>query len=85
MNGSPPPAEPQIGLAKAIRLLRRQAQLSQATLAEKADLHASYLARIESGSEDPTWGDMRRVAEALGVSMEELTEIAEQQQSDQEV
>lgn len=85
MIGSQPPADPQKGLAKAIRLLRRKAQISQETLAEKAGLHASYLARVESGFEDPTWGDMRRVAQALGVSMEALSELAEEQQSDQEV
>ena len=85
MTDSQPPADPQKGLAKAIRLLRRKAQLSQEALAEKAGLHAYYLARVESGFEDPTWGDVRRVAEALGVSMEALSELAEEQQSDQEV
>jgi len=35
------------------------------------------LGRIESGDRDPSWGDMRRVAQALGVSMEVLAEIAE--------
>jgi transcriptional regulator with XRE-family HTH domain len=85
MIDSPSPAEPQKGLAKAVRLLRRKAQISQPALAEKAGLHPSYLARVESGFEDPTWGDVRRVAEALGVSMEALSELAEDQQSDQEV
>jgi len=35
------------------------------------------LSRIESGDDDPRWGDMRRVARGLGVSMEELSEVAE--------
>jgi transcriptional regulator with XRE-family HTH domain len=85
MNGSPPPAEPQKGLAKAVRLLRREAQISQETLAEKAGIHASHLARIESGFEDPTWGDIRKLAQVLGTSMEALAELAEQQELDREV
>ena len=83
--GNPPPADPQKGLAKAIRMLRRKAELSQEDLATRAELHPSYLARIESGFEDPTWGDMRRVAQALGVSMEDLSELAERAELDREV
>lgn len=85
MIGNPPPPEPQKGLAKAIRILRRRAQLSQEELAEKASLHASYLARVESGLEDPTWGEVRGIAEALETSLEALSELAEEQELDREV
>jgi len=80
-----PPSEGHRGLAKAVHELRKRAQLSQAALAEQADLPASTLARIESGLHDPTWGDMRRVAQALGVSMEALSELAEEEELDREV
>jgi len=70
------PYEPQKGLAKAVRVLREQAKLSQRSLAERAGISASWLSRIESGDYDPTWNSMRKVAEGLGVSMETLAEIA---------
>ncbi|HXQ88751.1 MAG TPA: helix-turn-helix transcriptional regulator [Solirubrobacterales bacterium] len=70
--------EPQSGLGKAVRSLREEAGVDQATLAERAELPLSLIAEIESGRSDPTWGDMRRVAEALGVSLERLSELAEE-------
>jgi transcriptional regulator with XRE-family HTH domain len=57
-------------------VLREQAKLSQKQLAERADMSASWLCRIESGDYDPTWGSMRKVAQGLGVSMETLAELA---------
>ncbi len=83
-SGSPPP-EGQRGLAKAVNELRKKAALSQSDLAARADLPPFTVARIESGTCDPTWGDIRRVAEALGVSLEALSELAEQHESDREV
>lgn len=70
--------EPQSGLGKAVRSLRERAGVDQATLAERADLPGSLIAEIESGLSDPTWGDMRKVAEALGVTLEALSELAEE-------
>lgn len=52
--------------------------MSPAELAGRAELPASELTRIESGEHDPSWGDMRRVARGLGVSMESLADVAEQ-------
>lgn len=77
MPDAPPPSEPQRGLGRAVRLLREEAQLSPRSLAERAGISASLLSRIERGDSDPTWGDMRRVARALDVSMERLSEVAE--------
>jgi transcriptional regulator with XRE-family HTH domain len=75
---SQPPPEPQWGLGKAVRRLREEAKLSQQMLAERAELSVSWLSRVESGDHDPTWGDMRRVAAGLGVSLERLSEVAEE-------
>jgi len=69
----------------AVHELRRKAGLSQDALAERADLPPPIIARIESGTGDPRWGDMRRIARALGVSMEALSELAEQYELDREV
>jgi len=46
-------------------------------LADRAGLPAAQLAKIEGGEDDPLWGDMRRVAVGLDVSMEQLAELAE--------
>jgi transcriptional regulator with XRE-family HTH domain len=72
------PQEPQSGLGRAVQALREKAGIDQATLAEQADLPTSLIADLESGLSDPTWGDMRKVAEALGVSLEALSELAEE-------
>jgi transcriptional regulator with XRE-family HTH domain len=58
--------------------VREEAGLDQATLAERAELPTSLIAEIESGRSDPTWGDMRKVAAALGVTLEALSELAEE-------
>lgn len=71
------PQEPQSGLGRAVRTLREKAVIDQAALAERAEVPESLIAEIESGRSDPTWGDMRKVAEALGVSLEALSELAE--------
>jgi transcriptional regulator with XRE-family HTH domain len=84
VSDSPSP-EGQRGLAKAVHELRRKAELSQADLAEQTGLPPIIIAGIESGTSDPRWGDMRRVAQALGVSMETLSELAEAHELDREV
>jgi transcriptional regulator with XRE-family HTH domain len=71
-------SEPQRGLGKAVRSLREKAGIDQAALAERAELPASLIAEIESGQSDPLWGDMRKLAEALGVTLENLSELAEE-------
>jgi transcriptional regulator with XRE-family HTH domain len=73
--------EPQSGLGKAVRSLRDEAGITQATLAEQAELPLALIEEIESGRADPAWGDMRRVAAALRVSLEALAELAEEFES----
>jgi transcriptional regulator with XRE-family HTH domain len=82
MAGGPGPTEPQRGLGRAVRRLREEADLTPETLAERAGLPAAELAKIEAGEDDPWWGDMRRVAAGLGVSMERLAELAEELEGD---
>lgn len=78
MASGPAPHEPQRGLGRAVRILRERAGLGPSQLAERAGISISWLGRIESGDHDPSWGDMRRVARGLGVSMEALAEVAEE-------
>jgi transcriptional regulator with XRE-family HTH domain len=69
--------DPQRGLGKAIRTLRNKAQLSQEALGEAADIHATWISHIESGRINPTWGNVRRIAYGLKVSLPKLAELAE--------
>jgi len=69
--------EPLTALGEAIRTLRTQAGLSQEELARQAELEAPTLTAFEAGREEPTWGDLRRIAYVLQVPLERLLEVAE--------
>jgi transcriptional regulator with XRE-family HTH domain len=69
--------DPQIGLGKAIRALRAEAQLSQETLGQRADIHPTWISHIESGRINPTWGNVRRIARGLKVELAQLAALAE--------
>jgi transcriptional regulator with XRE-family HTH domain len=69
--------DPQLGLGKAIRALRKESQLSQETLGERADIHPTWISHIESGRINPTWGNVRRIAGGLEVPLARLAEVAE--------
>ncbi len=69
--------EPQIGLSKAIRQLRREVHLSQEALGLLADIHPTWISHMESGRVNPTWGNVRRIADSLRVPLPELAALAE--------
>jgi transcriptional regulator with XRE-family HTH domain len=69
--------EPQIGLSKAIRQLRREVPLSQEALGLLADIHPTWISHIESGRVNPTWGNVRRIATGLRVPLSVLAALAE--------
>jgi transcriptional regulator with XRE-family HTH domain len=69
--------EPQIGLSKAIRQLRMEIHLSQEALGLRADIHPTWISHIESGRVNPTWGNVRRIASGLQVTMPVLAALAE--------
>lgn len=74
--------DPQIGLAKAIRTLRGEAHLSQAALSKRCDIHSTWISHIESGRINPTWGNVRRIASGLDVSLSDLAALAERFESE---
>lgn len=59
-------------LAQALRRLRLQRDLSQETVAHRADISYTTLAKIEAGRSNPTWATVCRVAAALEVTLAEL-------------
>jgi transcriptional regulator with XRE-family HTH domain len=69
--------EPQIGLSKAIRQLRREVPLSQEALGLRAEIHPTWISHLESGRVNPTWGNVRRIAMGLRVPLRELAALAE--------
>jgi len=64
-------------LGQAIRRHRERLQLTQEKLAEKAELHRTYLADIERGTRNPSIESVRRIAFALGIPISELFRTAE--------
>lgn len=72
-----PPPDPQRALGAAIRQLRAKRGVTQEDLAHEAGITTGTLSLIERGQSNPTWGTVRSIAQALGVSMAELAKAAE--------
>ena len=53
-----------------VRLYSVSSELSQAALAEKADLHTTYIGQIERGEKNPTIETLLKIANALDLSPE---------------
>jgi len=59
-------------LGARIKALRLERELQQRQLAEKADLAPSMVSQIESGRLTPSLNTLRKIAEALGVTIATL-------------
>jgi len=59
-------------LGKGIRFYRQQRQLSQAALAEKADILITFLSNIERGIKYPTSDTLSAISNVLGIEVFEL-------------
>jgi transcriptional regulator with XRE-family HTH domain len=59
-------------LGETVRTYRKQANLSQETLAERADLTAKYLGEVERGCANISLDAMQRIAKALGIHVCDL-------------
>jgi transcriptional regulator with XRE-family HTH domain len=57
---------------RQLRLHSRGGKLTQETLAEKADISVSFLSMIERGERSAHMDTLDSLADALGVSMEDL-------------
>lgn len=75
-----PPEEDEtlVALGQAIKELRKENELTQEELAQRADLHESYISVIEGGQRNPTWATLRSISHGLGLSLFELIQRAEQ-------
>ncbi len=57
-----------------LRQLRADRGITQEALAKKAGLSRVYVARLETGKQDPTLTTLTKLAKALGVPVTELLE-----------
>jgi transcriptional regulator with XRE-family HTH domain len=55
-----------------VRALRTARGLSQEQLAERADMHWTYVSGVERGVRNPGLNSIGRIARALGVAPDEL-------------
>jgi DNA-binding XRE family transcriptional regulator len=56
-----------LGVGKTLRRIRKAKGMSQAALAERADLSREYVNKIEAGRYDPPLSTINALAKALGV------------------
>jgi len=59
-------------LGQNIRAYRKQAELSQEELAEKASLSVIFLSLLENGHRTASFDSLLRIAKALGIKLENL-------------
>jgi transcriptional regulator with XRE-family HTH domain len=73
-------------LGARIRALRKRHGLTQEEMAEKCDLHWTYIGGLERGERNPTLTTMQRVAAGLGVGLNQLIDARSfpRPQSDEE-
>lgn len=64
-------------LATVVRQLREQRGETQEDVAFESSLKPGTVSRIENGRMNPSWLVVRRIAEALEVSLVELAEAVE--------
>ncbi len=64
-------------LGRAVAFTREELGLTQAEVAKKTGLHATYISGIENGSRNPTWTVLSQISRALGLSISELAARAE--------
>ena len=59
-------------IMKTLKFIREQHGLSLRTLAVLAGVHYTSLVRLEAGRYDPRVSTLRKIAEALGVDLQDL-------------
>jgi transcriptional regulator with XRE-family HTH domain len=58
--------------AENVRKLRRERGLSQESLAERSELHRTYVGSVERGERNVSIDNMESLAIALGVKLREM-------------
>lgn len=58
-----------VALGLAVKKLREQQKMTQEKLAERADIHTSYVGQIERGLRYPSLKALFKIADALSVRL----------------
>ena len=58
--------------AESLRKFRQERGLSQEELAERADLHRTYVGSVERAERNVSIDNMERLAQALNVKLQEM-------------
>jgi transcriptional regulator with XRE-family HTH domain len=59
-------------LGQNLKRIRTKKKLSQGDIARALDVHRAYISGIENGKRNPTLATIQKIADALGVSADEL-------------
>jgi transcriptional regulator with XRE-family HTH domain len=70
-------------LGQAIRIARSRRQWTQKDLGQRSGVDQGYISDIERGERDLSFSTQRRLANALGLSVAQLMQAAEEEQSRQ--
>jgi transcriptional regulator with XRE-family HTH domain len=73
--------DPGLAFGKVLRIVRRQAGLTQEQLAHAAGVDRTFVSMVERGINQTSIRVLFRLAAALGVSATELISLTEQQSS----
>jgi transcriptional regulator with XRE-family HTH domain len=68
--------EPQKGLGDAVTLLRERRNVSPEQLARRSGFSKRWISDVEAGKSNPTWGNVRKLADSLQVPLDELAREA---------
>jgi len=74
MPSSAPEVSPEVDVGERLRELRRFRHCTLRTIADRAGLSESFLSQVERGRSSASIGSLRRIADALGVTMADLFE-----------
>jgi transcriptional regulator with XRE-family HTH domain len=64
-------------LGRAVQAVRTEHGISQMQLAEATGFMQSWISQVERGRRNPSWNNVARLAEGLGVSVAELAQRAQ--------
>jgi transcriptional regulator with XRE-family HTH domain len=70
-------SEANVALGRAVRAIRKERGISQVQLAEATGFEQSWISHVERGTRNPTWQNVARLTEGLGVGVAELAARAE--------
>jgi XRE family transcriptional regulator, regulator of sulfur utilization len=73
-------SEANVALGRAVRAIRQERGISQVQLAEATGFIQSWISHVERGTRNPTWQNVARLAEGLGVGVGDLAARAEASQ-----